>query len=132
LPSFASLFDQTLCARGNHVDCGSSCPDVRRQARAYAHEGFAVTPRADPYIIGVIADPWRMSDFGAVWTKLNLVHADRRHATGIRVRHTPIRIEDLLQSPTAPDKTNQTRTKRPARSHRRGLRIDSPGTQLDR
>jgi xanthine dehydrogenase YagR molybdenum-binding subunit len=44
---------------------------------AYAHEGWEVTSRPDNYKVAGTADTVRVYDYGNVWTKVNLVHADR-------------------------------------------------------
>ncbi|HUZ67704.1 MAG TPA: xanthine dehydrogenase family protein molybdopterin-binding subunit [Beijerinckiaceae bacterium] len=44
---------------------------------AYAHEGSEVTSRPDPYKVGGTQDTCRMYAFGAVATKVSMVHADR-------------------------------------------------------
>lgn len=44
---------------------------------AFAHEGWEVTSRPDPYVVGGTAATGRMYDYGSVLTKVSLVHADR-------------------------------------------------------
>ena len=44
---------------------------------AYTHEGSEVTSRPDDYFVGGTEDSARMYDFGAVSTKVSIVHADR-------------------------------------------------------
>jgi xanthine dehydrogenase YagR molybdenum-binding subunit len=43
----------------------------------YSHEGFEVTSRPDPYGVAGVEDSARLYAYGAVKTKVNLVHADR-------------------------------------------------------
>ncbi len=43
----------------------------------YSHEGFEVTSRPDPYGVAGVEDTARLYAYGAVKTKVNLVHADR-------------------------------------------------------
>ncbi len=44
---------------------------------AYIHEGWEVTSRPDPYMVAGVEDSARLYGFGAVATKVNIVHADR-------------------------------------------------------
>ena len=43
----------------------------------YVHEGREVTSRPDPYVVAGVEDSARMYAFGAVSTKVDIVHADR-------------------------------------------------------
>jgi xanthine dehydrogenase YagR molybdenum-binding subunit len=43
----------------------------------YSHEGWEVTSRPDPYGVAGVKDSARVYAYGAVKTKVNLVHADR-------------------------------------------------------
>jgi xanthine dehydrogenase YagR molybdenum-binding subunit len=43
----------------------------------YAHEGWEISSRPDPYVVAGVEDSARLYAFGAVETKVNLVHADR-------------------------------------------------------
>jgi xanthine dehydrogenase YagR molybdenum-binding subunit len=43
----------------------------------YSHEGFEITSRPDPYGVAGVKDSARLYAYGAVKTKVNLVHADR-------------------------------------------------------
>ena len=44
---------------------------------AYGHEGSEISSRPDPYKVGGTQDTCRMYAFGSVWTKVNIIHADR-------------------------------------------------------
>jgi xanthine dehydrogenase YagR molybdenum-binding subunit len=44
---------------------------------AYAHEGREITSRPDPYVVAGVVESAHLYDFGAVATKVNIVHADR-------------------------------------------------------
>ncbi|AGB47739.1 aerobic-type carbon monoxide dehydrogenase, large subunit CoxL/CutL-like protein [Mesorhizobium australicum WSM2073] len=44
---------------------------------AFAHEGWEVTSRPDPYVVGGTSATGRMYDYGAVLTHVSLVQADR-------------------------------------------------------
>ncbi|MER8789920.1 xanthine dehydrogenase family protein molybdopterin-binding subunit [Mesorhizobium sp. M0983] len=44
---------------------------------AFAHEGWEVTSRPDPYVVGGTSATGRMYDYGSVLTHVSLVHADR-------------------------------------------------------
>ncbi|HTK13527.1 MAG TPA: xanthine dehydrogenase family protein molybdopterin-binding subunit [Xanthobacteraceae bacterium] len=44
---------------------------------AFEHDGKEITSRPDPYSVAGVEDSARMYDFGAVRTKVSLVHADR-------------------------------------------------------
>src|SRR5205823_7822177 len=43
----------------------------------YSHEGWEITSRPDPYVVAGVEDSSRLYAFGAVSTKVNVVHADR-------------------------------------------------------
>jgi len=43
----------------------------------YFHEGWEVSSRPDPYVVAGVADSARVYGYGAVKTKVNIVHADR-------------------------------------------------------
>jgi xanthine dehydrogenase YagR molybdenum-binding subunit len=43
----------------------------------YAHEGWEVSSRPDPYAVAGVEDSAQLYAFGAVSTKVNIVHADR-------------------------------------------------------
>jgi xanthine dehydrogenase YagR molybdenum-binding subunit len=43
----------------------------------YSHEGFEVSSRPDPYVVAGVEDSAQLYAFGAVATKVNVVHADR-------------------------------------------------------
>jgi xanthine dehydrogenase YagR molybdenum-binding subunit len=43
----------------------------------YSHEGREISSRPDPYVVAGVEDSARLYDFGAVQTKVNIVHADR-------------------------------------------------------
>jgi xanthine dehydrogenase YagR molybdenum-binding subunit len=43
----------------------------------YFHEGWEVSSRPDPYCVAGVADSARVYGYGAVKTKVNIVHADR-------------------------------------------------------
>jgi xanthine dehydrogenase YagR molybdenum-binding subunit len=43
----------------------------------YFHEGWEVSSRPDPYCVAGVADSARLYAYGAVKTKVNIVHADR-------------------------------------------------------
>lgn len=47
------------------------------QITAFGHEGWEVTSRPDPYVVGGTSATGRMYDYGSVLTKVSLVHADR-------------------------------------------------------
>ncbi|TIP31192.1 MAG: xanthine dehydrogenase family protein molybdopterin-binding subunit, partial [Mesorhizobium sp.] len=44
---------------------------------AFAHEGWEVTSRPDPYVVGGTSATGRMYDYGSVLTHVSLVQADR-------------------------------------------------------
>ncbi|RWN29855.1 xanthine dehydrogenase family protein molybdopterin-binding subunit [Mesorhizobium sp.] len=44
---------------------------------AFGHEGWEVTSRPDPYVVGGTSATSRMYNYGAVFTRVSLVHADR-------------------------------------------------------
>jgi len=56
---------------------------IRLGARAdgklvgYSHEGWEISSRPDPYVVAGVEESAHLYDFGAVQTKVNLVHADR-------------------------------------------------------
>ncbi len=43
----------------------------------YSHEGWEISSRPDPYVVAGVEDSARLYAFGAVRTKVNVVHADR-------------------------------------------------------
>ncbi len=43
----------------------------------YAHEGWEISSRSDPYVVAGVEDSAQLYAFGAVKTKVNVVHADR-------------------------------------------------------
>ena len=43
----------------------------------YSHEGWEISSRPDPYCVAGVEDSARLYAFGAVRTKVNIVHADR-------------------------------------------------------
>jgi xanthine dehydrogenase YagR molybdenum-binding subunit len=43
----------------------------------YSHEGWEVSSRPDPYVVAGVEDSAQIYDYGAVATKVNVVHADR-------------------------------------------------------
>jgi xanthine dehydrogenase YagR molybdenum-binding subunit len=43
----------------------------------YSHEGWEISSRPDPYVVAGVADTAQMYAFGAISTKVNVVHADR-------------------------------------------------------
>jgi xanthine dehydrogenase YagR molybdenum-binding subunit len=43
----------------------------------YSHEGFEVTSRPDPYCVAGVEDSARLYAYGAIKTRVNVVHADR-------------------------------------------------------
>jgi len=43
----------------------------------YSHEGWEISSRPDPYVVAGVEDSARVYAFGAVKTKVNIVHADR-------------------------------------------------------
>src|SRR5712672_2494489 len=44
---------------------------------AYSHEGWEISSRPDPYVVAGVEESAHLYAFGAVQTKVNLVHADR-------------------------------------------------------
>jgi xanthine dehydrogenase YagR molybdenum-binding subunit len=44
---------------------------------AYSHEGFEISSRPDAYVVAGVEDSAQLYAFGAVATKVNVVHADR-------------------------------------------------------
>lgn len=44
---------------------------------AFAHEGWEVTSRPDPYVVAGTSTTSRMYGYGSVWTEVSLVRADR-------------------------------------------------------
>jgi xanthine dehydrogenase YagR molybdenum-binding subunit len=47
------------------------------QLVGYSHEGWEVSSRPDPYVVAGVEDSAQLYAFGAVETKVNIVHADR-------------------------------------------------------
>jgi xanthine dehydrogenase YagR molybdenum-binding subunit len=43
----------------------------------YSHEGWEISSRPDPYVVAGVEDSAHLYGFGAVQTKVNVVHADR-------------------------------------------------------
>jgi xanthine dehydrogenase YagR molybdenum-binding subunit len=43
----------------------------------YSHEGWEISSRPDPYVVAGVEDSAQIYAFGAVQTKVNVVHADR-------------------------------------------------------
>lgn len=43
----------------------------------YSHEGWEISSRPDPYVVAGVEDSAQLYAFGAVETKVNIVHADR-------------------------------------------------------
>ena len=43
----------------------------------YSHEGWEISSRPDPYVVAGVEDSAQLYAFGAVATKVNVVHADR-------------------------------------------------------
>jgi xanthine dehydrogenase YagR molybdenum-binding subunit len=43
----------------------------------YSHEGWEISSRPDPYVVAGVEDSAQLYAFGAVQTKVNIVHADR-------------------------------------------------------
>ncbi len=43
----------------------------------YSHEGWEITSRPDPYVVAGVEDSAQLYAFGAIATKVNVVHADR-------------------------------------------------------
>jgi xanthine dehydrogenase YagR molybdenum-binding subunit len=58
----------------HHVRLGA-----RRDGKfvAYSHEGWEVSSRPDPYVVAGVKESAHLYGFGAVATKVNIVHADR-------------------------------------------------------
>ncbi|HEY2137830.1 MAG TPA: xanthine dehydrogenase family protein molybdopterin-binding subunit [Xanthobacteraceae bacterium] len=58
----------------HHVRLGA-----RRNGKlvGYSHEGWEISSRPDPYVVAGVEDSARLYGFGAVHTKVNVVHADR-------------------------------------------------------
>jgi xanthine dehydrogenase YagR molybdenum-binding subunit len=60
-----------------------TCHHIRLGARrdgkivGYSHEGFELSSRPDPYVVAGVEDSARLYAFGAVRTKVDIVHADR-------------------------------------------------------
>jgi len=44
---------------------------------AYTHEGWEISSRPDPYVVAGVGESAHLYGFGAVKTKVNIVHADR-------------------------------------------------------
>src|SRR5712672_480871 len=55
---------------------------------AYSHEGWEISSRPDPYVVAGVEESAHLYAFGAVRTKVNLVHADR-HTPGF-MRSPPV------------------------------------------
>ncbi|MBC7477823.1 MAG: xanthine dehydrogenase family protein molybdopterin-binding subunit [Pseudorhodobacter sp.] len=51
---------------------------------AFGHEGWEVTSRPDPYVVGGTSTTARMYDYGSVLTHVSLVHADRNTPGSMR------------------------------------------------
>ena len=47
------------------------------QLVGYSHEGWEISSRPDPYVVAGVEDSAQLYAFGAVATKVNVVHADR-------------------------------------------------------
>jgi xanthine dehydrogenase YagR molybdenum-binding subunit len=58
----------------HHVRLGA---DRSGRILGYAHQGWEVTSRPDDYVLGGVDDTARLYGFGAVKTRVTLVHADR-------------------------------------------------------
>src|ERR1700760_102897 len=58
----------------HHVQLGAS-----RDGKlvGYSHEGWEISSRPDPYVVAGVEDTAEIYAFGAVATKVNVVHADR-------------------------------------------------------
>jgi xanthine dehydrogenase YagR molybdenum-binding subunit len=58
----------------HHIRLGA-----RRDGRlvGYSHEGWEISSRPDPYVVAGVDDSAHLYAFGAVKTKVNIVHADR-------------------------------------------------------
>jgi xanthine dehydrogenase YagR molybdenum-binding subunit len=58
----------------HHIRLGA-----RRDGRlvGYGHEGWEISSRLDPYVVAGVEDSAQLYAFGAVATKVNIVHADR-------------------------------------------------------
>ncbi|GHD05034.1 xanthine dehydrogenase family protein molybdopterin-binding subunit [Tianweitania populi] len=58
----------------HHIRMGA---DRDGRITAFAHEGWEVTSRPDPYVVGGTSTTGRMYDYGSVLTKVSIVKADR-------------------------------------------------------
>jgi xanthine dehydrogenase YagR molybdenum-binding subunit len=58
----------------HHVRLGA-----RRDGKlvGYSHEGWEISSRPDPYVVAGVKDSARLYAYGAIKTKVNVVHADR-------------------------------------------------------
>jgi xanthine dehydrogenase YagR molybdenum-binding subunit len=58
----------------HHIRLGA-----RRDGRlvGYSHEGWEISSRPDPYVVAGVEDSAQLYAYGAVATKVNIVHADR-------------------------------------------------------
>ena len=58
----------------HHVRLGA-----RRDGKlvGYSHEGWEISSRPDPYVVAGVTDSARLYAYGAIKTKVNVVHADR-------------------------------------------------------
>jgi xanthine dehydrogenase YagR molybdenum-binding subunit len=58
----------------HHIKLGA-----RRDGRlvGYSHEGWEISSRPDPYVVAGVEDSAQLYAYGAVATKVNIVHADR-------------------------------------------------------
>ncbi|HVW91548.1 MAG TPA: xanthine dehydrogenase family protein molybdopterin-binding subunit [Devosia sp.] len=66
---------QTYRAETRHYIQIGATPDGR--ITAFRHEGREVTSRPDPYVVGGTSTTGRMYNYGAVLTRVSIVHADR-------------------------------------------------------
>jgi xanthine dehydrogenase YagR molybdenum-binding subunit len=51
---------------------------------AFKHEGWEITSRPDPYVVGGTTTTGRMYNYGSVLTKVSIVHADRNTPSFMR------------------------------------------------
>ena len=58
----------------HHIRLGA---DHNGKLVGYAHEGSEISSRPDPYVVAGVEDSAQLYAFGAVGTKVNVVHADR-------------------------------------------------------
>jgi len=58
----------------HHIQMGAT-PDGR--ITAFRHEGWEISSRPDPYVVGGTSTTGRMYNYGSVLTKVSIVHADR-------------------------------------------------------